>query len=1079
MKRSFGPRGRGRKLGSLFAAFSTLLLVLVILQPAQAALDRDLFELDKNAQDDVTTFRDPLPAPFATGPLGTLRSNINATQTSFEVCQASNANPTAPFTILVDAEQMTVGAISSPGGGGCSGAFKRLYSSVTRGVDITPPPDVPPPNVTTAAAHAGGENVTLLTVGAVNGDDWDQVYAAVTADPDTTCAALGAVACTFVSDPREESIFTSSKDFDEISDWEWRDQSVPDSDELDDGFAVKYVDDDQNLYFGADRFATNGSKDAGFWFFHDEVATVEVPGADGTFTGEHTAPSPGANGIFCNEPGNTNDPSCSPYDADDTGGDILILTTFTNGGAAVTIRIFEWFGPGGSDAALFQRGLVEGDCVPGSSTQSLCATVNDTTIESPWSYDGKGEPVDDEINAGGFLEGGINLSDLGLAGCFSSFMATSRSAPQVTADPKDFILGSFEACASELTTTPADGSGAELVDGDDPDTLPETQIGTGDAGVDVTDLADVVVTGAEEWSGTLSFFLCGPIADPDTCTDGGVPIGSPVAIDQDTDQPIESASANLTEVGRYCWRGEFTSDDPEVPGSTDASEGECFEVDPVTPELTTTAVAESEGLSPTIFGSLADLNGDGVVDGDDDSNAFYGDTSIIDGALDCNAWLATPNAGAQGDGTIDGNDNCTLIGFDGTADGVTIGVVAGEFATADPDGTGGPLPPVPIADGTALPTVFNAAAPNNDDIGDSDFAWSTIFGRVDSNGDEAITGDDCHFGIIGDADILGSDPSCGFGVTPPAALNGHVDLNGDGNITQAGDSCSDGCFFGHDVFNGLVAAGPVDFGEPLFDVATLTGTANQPGTDGPGDVNGDYTSINATMPDAANGSITFTLVGPDPDASTTECTELATGAGTNPQVVAVTGDGDYITSGFTPDAPGDYHWKASYDGDSPNTLGTSHNDACDEVGEDVTVRQIPTEIMTKQSWFPNDTATITSSVAGDLLEAGGTVEFSLYGTSDCTGEVLYTETETLTGGANSEEVGTSNGDGVNDPPDPPDFEVTTDYTDAADSEAGPFSWKVVYTPAAGDTAHTGIQSACDAEHFSITYTNDPGPGTDL
>jgi hypothetical protein len=715
---------------------------------------------------------------------------------------------------------------------------------------------------------------------------------------------------------------------------------------------------------------------------------------------------------------------------------------------------------------------VEGDCVPGVSTQSVCATVNDTTIESPWLYDGKGEPVDDEINAGGFLEGGINLSDFGLEGCFSSFMATSRSSPSLTADPKDFILGSFEACASELTTTPADGSGTELVDGDDADTLPETQIGTGSAGVDVTDLAEVVVSGTPTWSGSLSFFLCGPIADPDTCTTGGVPIGSPIAINQDTDQPIESASANLTEVGRYCWRGEFTSDDEEVPGDTDSSVGECFEVNPVMPELTTTAVAESEGLSPTIFGSLADLNGDGVVNGDDDSNEFYGATSIIDGALDCNNWTG-PNDGAAGDGTIgdgtvDPSDDCTLIGFDGTADGVTIEVVAGEFATADPDG-GGPSPGVPIADGTSLPTVFNAAAPNNPDVGDSDFAWSTIFGSVDSNGNEAINGDDCHFGIIGDADILGSDPSCGFGVTPPAALNGHVDLNGDGDITAVGDSCSDGCFFGHDVFHGLVATGPVDFGQPLFDVATLTGTANQPGTNG--GFMGTYTSINATNGAPANGSITFRLVGPDP----ADCNTLAGGTGSNPEVVGpVSGDGDYHTSGFTPNAPGDYHWKASYDGDDPNTLETSHNDACDEEGEDVTVRQIPTEIKTKQSWIPNDTATITSSVAGDLLEAGGTVVFSLYDTSDCTGDVLYTETETLTGGAHSEEVGTSN-TGVG----PGSFAVTTLYDDAADSEAGPYSWKVVYTPAAGDTAHTGIQSACDAEHFSITYTNDPGPGTDL
>ena len=43
-------------------------------------------------------------------------------------------------------------------------------------------------------------------------------------------------------------------------------------------------------------------------------------------------------------------------------------------------------------------------------------------------------------------------------------------------------------------------------------------------------------------------------------------------------------------------------------------------------------------FSPNIIGERADLNGGGIVNGADDSNAFYGDTSIIDGQLDCNAW---------------------------------------------------------------------------------------------------------------------------------------------------------------------------------------------------------------------------------------------------------------------------------------------------------------------------------------------------------------------------------------------------------------------------------------------------------
>ena len=37
------------------------------------------------------------------------------------------------------------------------------------------------------------------------------------------------------------------------------------------------------------------------------------------------------------------------------------------------------------------------------------------------------------------------------------------------------------------------------------------------------------------------------------------------------------------------------------------------------------------GLSPTVINNLLDLNGDNEVTGADDSNAFYGDTAIING----------------------------------------------------------------------------------------------------------------------------------------------------------------------------------------------------------------------------------------------------------------------------------------------------------------------------------------------------------------------------------------------------------------------------------------------------------------
>jgi Ca2+-binding RTX toxin-like protein len=227
------------------------------------------------------------------------------------------------------------------------------------------------------------------------------------------------------------------------------------------------------------------------------------------------------------------------------------------------------------------------------------------------------------------------------------------------------------------------------------------------------------------------------------------------------------------------------------------------------------AGAFTGGFSPTIVSGRADLNGNGVVNGADDATAFYGDTDIIDGFLDCNAWSGA-NDGAAGDGVINSADSCTLVGYDGTANGVTIDVIDGEFQVAN-----GPLP-----------TVFNAGDPDNPDVGDSDFAWSAIRGRVDSNGNEFIDPEDCHFGIVGQADILGSSATCGFAITPAFANNGLVDLNSDGVITAA-DSCSNGCFFRHDVRNGFVMKleCPGFEGDPRNDVVgslgpdTLVGTA--------------------------------------------------------------------------------------------------------------------------------------------------------------------------------------------------------------------------------------------------------------
>lgn len=257
-------------------------------------------------------------------------------------------------------------------------------------------------------------------------------------------------------------------------------------------------------------------------------------------------------------------------------------------------------------------------------------------------------------------------------------------------------------------------------------------------------------------------------------------------------------------------------------------------------------------------------------------------------------------------------------------------------------------------------------------------------------------------------------------------------------------------------------AGPVDFGQKISDTVTLSGTADEQGTGGPAGSDGSIgiPGSPVTLGGDAKGNIIVKAYGPD------SCTTVAFTS--NP--IAASGDGAYGGAGtnfeFQPSAPGQYVFVASYAGDLPNTKAITAS-ACSAApsAEKVTVRQIPTGIKTEQSWYPQDTATISATTGN--LAAGGSVEFDLFDNSTCSGTAKYTETDTLTGGNPTETVTTDN----------TTFAITTLFDDPAGSVAGPYSWRVVYTPATADTAHLGTQSSCDAEHFSTTYTNDPGPNT--
>jgi hypothetical protein len=375
------------------------------------------------------------------------------------------------------------------------------------------------------------------------------------------------------------------------------------------------------------------------------------------------------------------------------------------------------------------------------------------------------------------------------------------------------------------------------------------------------------------------------------------------------------------------------------------------------------------------------------------------------------------------------------------------------------------------------PSISSAQIPANGTLSVTDTATVTVTGVSSFNGTltfnlcgpfAALSTTLCGTGgvlissssVTSSPTVKTSDPAT---ITEAGRYCWRADFSGDSTIgvPPSSDSRASECFTitpRTPALTTQAGASPVDFGNAVTDTATLTNTANEQGSGGPaGSTDG---SINpATSGSAAKGTITFTLYKAD-------CTTLATGTGSNPQTVNVSGDATYGPVSFTPNSPGTYHWVATYSGDLPNTTASDPNGAdatCgQDVNEDVIVRQIPTTISTAQKTYPQDSATITSTVSGDNLPSNGTVTFSLYNSlANCqaggaTGRV-YTQTINPVGGTHTATVNTSN---------------STFAVDAFTN--GTYYWTVTY--ATGDTAHTGRQSVC-TENVVLTFTDDAGPGS--
>jgi uncharacterized repeat protein (TIGR01451 family) len=261
-------------------------------------------------------------------------------------------------------------------------------------------------NATTGVLGTSGSTTTS--------HDWDQVFNDVT----NGTATSGALAASFVTDrvnSNTDDIFTGggSKDTQGIQQGSWlfTGSKPQGKNDITHAYAAAYTDQSNGhvlLYAGLVRFDNSGDATAGFWFFKNTIGenpNVRTNGGH-PFTGTHQ------------------------------DGDNLLVSDFTQGGSVSTIKVFRWTGNDSS-------GSLVPVTIPDPS--ETFAIVNASPIAVPWSYTNKSGA--NQPAAGEFLEEGVDLTALGLQGCFSSFLAETRSSQSPTATLSDFVIGNFPLCS--------------------------------------------------------------------------------------------------------------------------------------------------------------------------------------------------------------------------------------------------------------------------------------------------------------------------------------------------------------------------------------------------------------------------------------------------------------------------------------------------------------------------------------------------------------------------------------------------------------------------------------------------------
>jgi hypothetical protein len=219
----------------------------------------------------------------------------------------------------------------------------------------------------------------------VPGDDWDLLYGGGGSQQIWTGVMLDTL-----------GTYKGGTDLDDFPTLSWDNGGASDKADILHAYVAVYANN--HVFFGADRYGVTGTTYLGFWLLQNPVELV-WDGRIGHFVGTRTV------------------------------GDILILADFTNGGGKVTIKVYKWMGVGNLSP------------LPVDPNISF-AVVNSGPVTSPWPYVPKsGTPG--VFPTGAFVEGGADLGALGIQGCFTHFIAETRSSAVLNSSLQDFVLGAL------------------------------------------------------------------------------------------------------------------------------------------------------------------------------------------------------------------------------------------------------------------------------------------------------------------------------------------------------------------------------------------------------------------------------------------------------------------------------------------------------------------------------------------------------------------------------------------------------------------------------------------------------------